>query len=365
MSELVQQKNESNDLSYNDVFSAFLNMAYKLGEVYVNGDFDRLLPQFNKYYTKLSKNIRKINVGVLIESQSDDSGVIIASSSRDLLKDKILTARLASMCCVFNNWQVFLHNNIEEISKTYVEHNLSHLQKAGYEQLATEYSKLSLLDAAFVIQLLKQMGLIPVQLNTTHLISFGAAHAQKELYATQLEPAIDSRSGSGEQLLVRFSVNSAIPEHSIFIDNASCWKAYYDELNAKQGDKIYAINNDMHAELKALPASFKSKGLRLRDLVTIWMLDDKMLPDINSFFSGLSYIITNGADFVVTISAEGTEDAFLSRQLKIIELYDYLKKRDMSPVRIALNNNKKSSLFGELKFASFEVLHCKLNPKLL
>jgi len=358
---LMQDQIESYALTYDEVYSGFMGIATNLGELYVNGEFDKLKPQYKKYYKYLAKNIRKINCDVLIKSLSDSEGVISLVHPNELLKNKILSSQLAAMSCVFNDWQVFLRSDIKEITKAYVIHNLSKLENATQDQLSAEYSKLSLYDTALNIQLLKQIGLLPLNLNKKSLISFGAAHGQQELYATQFEPQIDTAVGKDDQLLVGFSAKSEALAHTILIDSDPFWGEYYKQINERQGDRVLAINEDLYAALDKMPETLQKESLELRDLVTIWRLENKALPDVKKFFSKLKNSITKTADFVVTIGAGNTDEEFSDRQSKLSEIFDFLKSKGMEPYRIVMHRgNRYEPIFGDLRYASHELLCCKL-----
>lgn len=361
----MQEQIESYALTYEDLHIAFSDIANVLGEFYVEGEFSKSLPHFKSYYKDLAKSLRKVNSGVLVRALQDGNGVISAAKPQELLKRKLLNAQLASMCCIFDSWQVFLHKNIHEVSRAYVKHNLSRFENASHEQLATEYSKLSLLDAEFNIQLLKQLGLLPIKLDNANLISFGAAHGQKELYASHMVPCIETLDGKDGQLLVNFTAKSVAPAHTVLIDSDPFWSSYYNEMNARQGDKLLAINKDLYEALDELPQKLSEKSLPLRDFVTIWRLENQALPDVDKYFSGLSEIIKNDADFVVTIGAGNTDEEFADRQLKLNEISDYLVNKGMSPVRLILHKgNRFEPIFGQFRYASHEVLYCKLKVKL-
>jgi hypothetical protein len=293
----------------------------------------------------------------------DNSSANICIDDKQITHNIFNPADFISFSNVFIHWKIFLHKNIEEITPQYVHYNLDPLINKKSEIIHAELVKLDLSDTTRCLHILKFLSLIPLNLSNSNLLSIGAASGNKELYATQNTPSLDYKlSPHSGQLLLNFNMKYTHPKHSVLIDSDIFWGEIYKQYNMKYSPFLSAYNNDIYEALEIVARSINDQSIRKRNLITIWRLESELLPDIPSLFSLLKKVIENNTNLIITIGAGNNDDEFNLRKEKLTSIFNYLSDTGMRPIRIILSRDRLIPEYGSLRFASYEILYCSINP---
>lgn len=350
----------------NDLHEAYKIEVTRLGEYYTNKLFKTTLDKF-KDYGKLAKHLNKQPVNkTIFRSAITGEGIIDIRNPDEFIYIRKMVSDLAGMCCSFDQWKVFLGEDIESISNAYLKYNLSQIDSNNQFIINENYLKLDLSDSSRCTHLLKLFGLLPVNTHNYNLLSIGSAAGNRERLAMNTIPHIETcLNADKSQLLTKFSYNKKPFKNITLIDSDPFWSQLYSKLNASNID-VTAYNQDMYTSLDSLAHSIKHDKAEKVNLISIWKLEHTAFDDIPLLFSKLKPVISEKTHLIITIGAGNTDDEFASRQNALLEIKDFLSNSSASPVIFKLHNDSRlSPIFGHFRFASHELLHCKLNTNLL
>lgn len=198
-------------------------------------------------------------------------------------------------------------------------------------------------------------------------LSLGAASAKKDMRSVHLIPQIRITTDK----VVKFSVSECRVKDMVVVDGDPSRESQYRELNGCDGYPVCAINNDACEALKTLPDKLRSRGMGKRNTIIALRIDHRMLPDVAEFFRLLAPSIEDGTDLIITIGAGFDLSEFKGRTAVLRTLYDYLYEAGMGPVLLKLHGNGSleeqwtTQAFGLKSITTYEILHCKLELKLL
>ncbi len=136
---------------------------------------------------------------------------------------------------------------------------------------------------------------------------------------------------------------------------------------AREGLPI-PIDDVTHA-MDTLPEVLAGNGRGLRNFIAALRTDHLMLPDVEGFLQRLSLIIEQTADLIITIGAGYTTDEFRGRVTKMDEIFDSLREKNLSPIRIILHGDgtfeeqRNNPGFGQISTSTYEIIYCKLDQR--
>tara|TARA_B100000959_G_C14982773_1_gene624236 strand:- start:2332 stop:3471 length:1140 start_codon:yes stop_codon:yes gene_type:complete len=226
------------------------------------------------------------------------------------------------------------------------------------------------LDTLRVMQVTRSLGLIAVRPDSVRQLSLGAGNGYRDLYGIHAVPKITIQSLSKGDVFA-FNVIDRVTANTVLIDNDPMLARHYDKLNADQGGKILAMNMDANRALQELQNKQQDLGLGSRNLVAGLRIDHRMIPDAGEFLRLISAVIDSSADMLLTIGAGNNLAEFESRIRCFDALSKLLKSRGMEPIRIKLhgpgssNDQRRLLNFGNLEYASYQILYCELLRKKL
>ncbi|MEX0827315.1 MAG: class I SAM-dependent methyltransferase, partial [Haliea sp.] len=166
---------------------------------------------------------------------------------------------------------------------------------------------------------------------------------------------------------LNFAVKPCEPNSLVIIDNDKKLEHDFGRINRTESPKVQAINRDLYDGLDRLVASMEAGDCCPRNLVTMYHLEPRALPDIPLFLDKLGGVINDSAYFLATIGAGNSESEFAARQAALNEMGEKLRAEGLRPLRIVMHGEEKqpngqaSPAFGISDFASFEILFCDLS----
>ena len=242
--------------------------------------------------------------------------------------------------------------------------NYSESQK----DLLDELNHVGNLDTLRVMQVARLLGLIAVRPDSVRQLSLGAGNGYRDLYGIHAVPKITIQSLSAGDVFA-FNVIDRVTENTVLIDNDPMLARHYAKLNAEQGGRMLAMNMDANRALQELQIKQQELGLGNRNLVAGLRIDHRMIPDAREFIQLISTVIDSSADMLLTIGAGNNLAEFESRIACFDALSKLLKSQGMEPIRIKLhgpgssNDQRRLLNFGNLAYASYQILYCKLRRK--
>lgn len=358
---LMKEQLEAYGFSYEELLLAYQDLTARLGWFYSAGIFGKYLPNMKNIQKHIKAERRKIKTDVLMKSIRNEQGIIDIVNPKDSIKSKVNLAELASFAPAFETWKIFLNRKIEEFTKAYVDLNLSRFKDADIKTLSAEYARMDLVDTTRNLYLLRLLGLMPVKQEPSQLLSVGAASGYREYYATHNTPSVDARPAN-DQLMVKFECPHVCPTHTALIDSDPFWQDVYRQYNMKQNDSMFAVNDDLYSALELLDDKIGSGELQRRNMISLWRMEHKALPDVDRFVELLRAVADDRADLVITIGAGNTDDEFNDRRGKLEEIHHCLSDRGLKPTRLLMHSgDRMSPVFGCFRYTSHELLHCSMN----
>ncbi len=124
---------------------------------------------------------------------------------------------------------------------------------------------------------------------------------------------------------------------------------------------------DTHEVLKQLSES----DIRKRNLVTALRIEPAMIPDAGELLRHLCPIIDDDCDFILSIGAGDTPDAYQRRLDVVKDMFARLEEAQLKPVlfKLHLGGNIQqqgaSIQFGSIGTSSYEILYCRLSREAL
>ena len=138
-------------------------------------------------------------------------------------------------------------------------------------------------------------------------------------------------------------------------------------MNKEEGGRVLALNTDADMAFKLLEAEQKDSNLVRRNMVACLRLDHRMIPDGETFLRSTRKVIDEKADLIMTIGAGNNLEEFEGRLKCFDDLFSILTERQLKPIRILLHGKGSAAEqrnrpnFGQLAYASYQILYCKLD----
>lgn len=348
--------------------------ANMLANVVASRYFTPLLSRFGNYPAFLREDRSRIYDDEMERLYTGDSlgRTIDTSEPADVLSELLACAHLAASCYLFAG-EAFtpiqlnhqgLNSKVNSLFKQVLDDSPRNIRRLLHN--------LHNVDAIRTVHILKLAGLLDLRYESCRQLSLGAGHGSRDLASIHQVPVIidgskelSGRKGSKRTLI--FNSYTRTPGDVILSDNDPGLRDYLDDFNRKPDSGIKAIPEDTYEALEKAPAMMAEHNLALRNLVVLFRIDHRMLPDLPTFFRLLSAVIIDGTDFILSIGAGHNLDEFIGRLDKLGEVSDYLNDRGMQTTRFRLyrggsaEEKRNNRAFGSLSFATYEILHCKLN----
>ena len=221
------------------------------------------------------------------------------------------------------------------------------------------------LDTIRVMQVVRLLGLITAHSESMRQLSLAAGNGYRDLYGVHAVPRITIQP-LFEGGVCAFDVVDRLPANTVLIDNDPIFADHYARLNAEQGGSTLAMNMDADQALEQLADKQLAQKLGSRNLVVGLRIDHHMIPDATDFLQRIARVIDQSADLLLTIGAGNNLVEFEGRLRCFDAISQSLKQRGLQPVRIKLHGQgtleeqRSRPNFGNLEYASYQVLYCKL-----
>ena len=364
------------------VADAFQREADAFGAIATRPIFRRMLEGFSDYEAHLHKlnkdSIHQQKIRELLQA----GATIDTSKPTPTLVEIFCEAQVAVCCELFRGKNISASQmnregmrllarqaaskviNTPAITEDIFPANYSESQK----DLLDELNHVGNLDTLRVMQVARLLGLIVVRSDSVRQLSLGAGNGYRDLYGIHAVPKITIQPLSAGDVFA-FNVIDRVTENTVLIDNDPMLASHYEKLNAEQGGKMLAMNMDANRALQELQDKKQELGLGSRNLVAGLRIDHRMIPDAREFIRLISTVIDSSADMLLTIGAGNNLAEFESRIRCFDALSKSLKSQGMEPIRIKLhgpgssNDQRRLLNFGNLAYASYQILYCKLRRK--
>jgi len=366
------QKNLENH--HNISLQGFYSDAKGLSLIYKSGRLAEILEYFKDYEAYLAKRLKEINSSKLIKKFSNGTGIIEASLAKDELRDIFYIAHVAACCATFSEWKIPYSNLEEEALRTIIANNLLPAEGLSKQNIRFLGNRLGISDTIRSIQILRLLGLFKTKSPNIRQISFAASAGYRDMRGFHPTPVIIKNSNvlnPAEASTLSFQLKQIEPETLVLVDNNSLLKERYEELTNENPDKILGIVDDADKAIAKLPGIFKEKNWKPFNCIVGIRIDHRMIPDVKDFITSLIPIMDDTADLIISVGSGDKLDDFIGRKTVMQKIFDYLKCKKLSPVKISMHGGDSieeqfsSPSFGASNFTTYELLHCKLKRKKL
>lgn len=332
-------------------------------------DIALLLPLFRDYEDFLARGLARQFSLDLAQQLKDEDDTIFASRVPASGRSLFNCANLAAACEIFNGWTIEAGAITEANTAQFLMENMR-LSGMDQEHLGKIMAiRLNRGDAVRTAQIIKLLGLLPAAASHYAQLALGASMARRDREGFHRIPGIGPSMPGGEFSStsgLNFAVKGCEPDSLVIIDNDPKLEQDFLHINRSEGPKIQALNQDLYVGLEQLAATMTAGNCGPRNLVTLYRLEPRAIPDIPRFLDKLVEVTDDGAYFVATIGSGNSNSEFADRTAVLDEMTAALRSRDMSPLRIVMHgqelqpNGHASPDFGISEFASFEILFCRL-----
>lgn len=334
--------------------------------------FPELLSRFANYPKFLRNRNVRIDSEKLVSHLSHGTNVIYTSNQDEILKEMLYCTHMTTCCELFQGLSVPLDGLNRNTMRAYVNNLVQPFQGADKNTLRPMNDRLENSDATMVIQILRLLGLVRGKSSNCKQLSFAAGNGVREINGLHMQPVITRETGAapgsgrrGNTILFGQKPDQA--ENIILIDNDPAFSNHYATLNGTQQGRIMGIIDDVTHAMDTLPETLAGNGMGLRNFIVALRIDHLMLPDVEGFLRRLSLIIEQTAELIITIGAGYTTDEFRGRVMKMDEVFNSLREKDLNPIRIILHGDgtfeeqRNSPDFGQLSLSTYEIIFCKLD----
>ena len=355
-------------VGYSKIYSEFLSEANMFADYIYDGDFDKILSDFNDFNRYLIKRTKKIRANTKVAALSKGTNILSAKNAGGELKSILSYAHISACCELLNEWTFNCSGDIKKDLPGFLEQHLSHLKSADSETINKIYLRIATADTVRIIVLLKLLGLLQPDTSKKRVLSYGAASGVKELYATHTVPRIESliENQNQHKFQLNFTRTLQWPKQTVLIDYDKHWETHYKNLASEHPANVLGILNEFDDAIVNLPQTLLDNNMEQADLVFGWRIDHQVIPDVPAFFKSLvpSLSSKSNVDFVITIGAGDDDEDFAGRVHTMDEIWSFLKEHRLNPVRIILYDGSRDfPLFGHGSYATYEVIHCQLDKK--
>ena len=368
--------NKTSKTKYDEILNAYKAEADGFGVILESDKFPDMLSNFENYTSFLKNKNRQTKSTKLIKILSKGTGVIdLATNSNPLLKEILYYAQVAVCCELFHGWKIPAQSITRSNMREYVQQAFSKNTKISNSNLSDPINRYHRADASRTIQILRLLGLITISSENIRQISFAAGDAERDIDGIHMMPVIkkyrDTLTNNGNNTLLEFSCDMPRPNSLILIDNDPKQNKRYAKFNEIYKEWILALNNDAENAMEKIPSLRQQKNWKPCNFVAGIRIDHRMVPDVSRFMSKLAANLDASADFVFSIGAGHDLEDYHGRIIVMGKLFDYLKQRGMSPVRINMHGagdveqQRLTPSFGYSPYTTYEIIYCKLKKKKL
>jgi len=352
--------------------AGYLQELRSLVRIIAADSFAELLPLFSNYREFLQSNLQQQFAPDLLAALVNEDNTIYLDCLPAIGERLFSCANLAAACETFNGWTIPAGRLTVENCGEVLRDNI--LVSGVTEQRLGEIMgiRLNRSDAVRVAQIIKLLGLLSPDASKYDQLALGASMARRDREGFHCIPGIGPEHPGAEfsrAANLNFAVQSCEPNSLAIIDNDKNLQQDFERINRTEGSSIQALNLDLYAGLDSLATAIEQGDGRRRNLVTMFRLEPRALPDITGFLDKLSRVVSPDASFLATVGSGDTEPEFVARQAVMDEFGEQLKARGLRPLRIILYDQKSQAkgrikpAFGIAEYASFEILFCNLGAK--
>ncbi len=336
----------------------------------LNSDFTaNLLPLFRDYENFLRCDLRRYFPAGMLQELAGQGNTLSTFGLPDNGRRLFDCANLAAACEIFNGWTIDGGAVNSNNSAQFLADNMRLSGKDSQQLGRVMGVRLNRGDAVRTAQIIKLFGLLPVNSERYDQLALGASMARRDREGFHRIPGIGPERPNGNfsgTSRLNFAVMTCEPKSLIMIDNDNNLAKDYARINREENSKIRALNLDLYDGLDRLAATIEESDCARRNLVTMYRLEPRALPDIPLFIDKLIRVIDNAAFFMATIGAGNSPAEFAARTAALDEITEQLRTRGFRPWRIIMHgqgnqpNGQTIPDFGTSEFSSFEILFCDL-----
>ena len=360
--------------------ASFAQEADAFGAIAMSPGFENLLTQYHDYDSFLQTLNNDSNRKRSVDTLLSNNGIIDTAIPTQELAQIFCQAQIAACAELFNGWRInssqFSREGILALAKQGSE-GLVNIPAIPIDIRPDQYSEsqrqllngvnvIQNIDTVRIMQVLKLLGLITCHADETHQLSLGVGNGYRDLFGIHLTPRITTERDASSTNFY-FETIEKRAAHTVLIDNDPVYKSHFDTLNREEGGRVLALNNDADLAFKLLEIEQKESNLMRRNMVACLRLDYRMIPDEEIFLRSTYKVIDEKADLIMTIGAGNNLEELEGRLKCFDNLFSILTERELKPVRILLHGKgsaaeqRSQPNFGQLAYASYQILYCKLD----
>lgn len=350
--------------------AGYLQELRSLAQIIASDSFADLLPLFKNYTDFLHRNLDQHFPQDLILDLANAENTIHVNRVPIIGERLFSCASLAAACETFNGWTIdagtINAGNCAEILRDNIQVSGVTQQRLG-EIMAI---RLNRSDAVRTAQIIKLLGLLPGDSSQYDQLALGASLARRGREGFHRIPGIGpERPGAGfsGSSRLNFAVRSCEPKSLVIIDSDKNLERDFEHINRTESPIIRALNLDLYEGLDCLATAVEQGEFSPRNLVTMFRLEPRALPEIPVFLDKLSRVVNKSAFFLATVGSGNTSLEFVARQQVMDELTLQLQARGLRPLRIVMYEQENQAsgwvdpTFSVSEYASYEILFCNLD----
>lgn len=268
---------------------------------------------------------------------------------------------LAAFCELFAGWTIPVTGLARNQVDSYLQTALASAP-TDQETLGRHLGvRLNSGDAMRVVQMLRLLGLLDADLSGRHQLGLGASEGTRDIQAVHGIPVIQPLAPFQARAPFRFGVQRQHAASTVLIDSNPEVAVTYADYAAAPGN-VTGLNVDLMTGLAEL-ADAVARGQRHPvGLVTAFRIDPRAFAEPDTLLPALGRVIDRQADLVLTMGSGHDEGEYRHRVEVMGSLRSALADRGLRPLRVEWHQGSpfKPPLFGLSHYASYEVLHCRL-----
>ena len=331
------------------------------------------LPVFSQVFKNLQnyenylRSRRKIKAPMrAIVEASNGSRIINVRQLTPFFTECIFTAHYAA-CCILNKGRSYLLSDfsngmlIEEAQKY-----INGPEVATQDNRRAVLHSINNMDAVRTIQLLRAVGLVTRNSKAMRQLALGAAGGLKDIYYIHAIPSIAvSKANNVDSVSFDYEFQKA--GDVIVSDSDPRFEQNYKDYANDTSQSVTGYIDDTMSLLTELA----TKNIQKRNLITMLRIEPAMITNTRDLLMGLAPLIDDSCDFVFSIGAGDSLEAYQQRIDVTAELFADLEKAKLQPVLFQMHHGGsaieqgQSLQFGSMAASSFEILYCRLNAKAL
>ena len=230
-----------------------------------------------------------------------------------------------------------------------------------------EGNRLGQADTIRSIQILRLLGLFKTKSKNIRQISFAAGAGYRDMYGFHPIPVIKNNSNifSTTETLF-FDLKQVEPETLVLVDNNPLLKERYDDLIKSNPCSLLALVDDADKAIAKMPQILKKKNWKPFNCIVGIRIDHRMIPNVKEFITSLIPLLDDTADLIISIGSGDILDDFIGRKKVMQNMFNYLKEKNLSPVKITMHGGNSieeqftTPCFSVSNFTTYELLYCKI-----